>query len=227
MKKIFYVALLGVVALATSCVSQHNVNRAYTPLKPDVVRLNVTMADYEYLGEVTMEVVYKRYGLVKKVLTINGENYDPRYYTQTQIDFTKRIKMSKWMKRACHKIVDTYPTADYIVPVSSRTEFEHMMGGKNIKETMTVKVFALKNHAIKNNTQEIEAIKAQLKAENQKVEAENAQLKTLLQKAQEELAENERKAVQFGNLQTLLQQAQKELELQKSINAAGSKETKR
>lgn len=144
MKKVLYAALLTVMVMATGCVSQHNVNRAYNQLRPNYIRLDVTMDDYQYLGDVTMEVVYKNYGLWKKVLTINGVNYDPRYYTKTKIAFPKHICMSKWMRRACYKIVDTYPEADYIVPASSRKEYEHMMGGRNIKETLNVKVFKLK-----------------------------------------------------------------------------------
>jgi len=145
MKKVLYTALLTVVmVMATGCVSQHNVNRAYNQMKPNYIRLDVTMADYQYLGDVTMEVVYKDYGLWKKVLTINGVKYDPRFYTKTSIAFPEKIKLSKWMERACYKVVDTYPNADYVVPSSSRKEYEHMLAGRNIKETLTVKVFELK-----------------------------------------------------------------------------------
>ncbi|MCQ2347944.1 MAG: hypothetical protein MJZ65_02015 [Paludibacteraceae bacterium] len=187
MKKVVYLALVAVMALATSCVSQHNVNRAYTPAKPDIVRMNVTMADYDYLGDVTMEVTYKRYGLITKVLTINGDAYDPRNYTVTNIDFTNRIAMSKWMRQACYKVVETYPNADYIMPVSARNEYEHMFGGRNVKEILTVKVFALKKKSVTEKAAEMEAFKAQMEAKHNNVAAENAQLKAQLQKVQEEL----------------------------------------
>lgn len=186
MKKVIYIALMAVLVL-TSCVSQHNVNRAYAPLKPDYVRLDVTMADYEYLGDVTMEVVYKHYGLWRKVLTINGENYDPRYYSKTQLDFTKRVKMSSLMKKACYKVVETYPQADYIVPATAKKEYEHMFAGRNIKETLTVKVFALKTKSNAAISEEIEQLKTQMQADLNKVQNENNQLKTQLQKTQEEL----------------------------------------
>lgn len=155
MKKVIYIALMAVLVL-TSCVSQHNVNRAYAPFKPDQVRLNVTMADYEYLGDVTMEVVYKHYGLWRKVLTINGVKYDPRYYSKTQLDFTKRIKMSPLMKKACYKVIEMYPQADYIVPATAKKEYEHMFAGRNIKETLTVKVFALKTKSNSAINKEVE-----------------------------------------------------------------------
>lgn len=186
MKKVIYIALMAVLVL-TSCVSQHNVNRAYSPLKPDYVRLDVTMADYEYLGDVTMEVVYKHYGLWRKVLTINGENYDPRYYSKTQLDFTKRVKMSSLMKKACYKVVETYPQADYIVPATAKKEYEHMFAGRNIKETLTVKVFALRTKSNAVISEEIEQLKTQMQANLNKVQNENNQLKTQLQKTQEEL----------------------------------------
>lgn len=187
MKKIVYIALITVMALATSCVSQHNVNRAYSPLKPDYVRLDVTMADYEYLGDVTMEVVYKHYGLWRKVLTINGENYDPRYYSKTQLDFTKRVKMSSLMKKACYKVVETYPQANYIVPATAKKEYEHMFAGRNIKETFTVKVFALRTKSTAVQNEEMAQLKSQMEAACSKVQNENEQLKAQLQKTQEEL----------------------------------------
>ncbi len=144
MKKLLYTSLFALMLLATGCVSQHNVNRSYNQMKPDFIRLDVSMNDYIFLGEVTMEVIYKDYGLWRKIVSINGENYDPRNYTLTTITFPKNISMSRLMTKACYKIVDTYPNADYVVPASSRKEFEHMLAGRNIKETLTVKVFALK-----------------------------------------------------------------------------------
>jgi len=188
MKKVIFSALITLMVLATSCVSQHNVNRAYTPMKPDIVRLDVTMADYEYLGDVTMEVVYKHYGLWRKVISINGVKYDPRYYTMTTIDFTKNIKMSNLMRKACYKIVDTYPNADYIVASSSRKEYQHMLAGRNIKETMTVKVFALRGKTeAKQAEEQLNAVKAQMAAEKAQMAAENSMLKADLQKAQDEI----------------------------------------
>lgn len=144
MKKLLYISLFTIMFLATGCVSQHNVNSSYNQMKPDYIRLDVTMDDYQYLGDVTMEVVYKNYGLWKKIVTINGESYNPRYYTLTAINFPKSISMSSVMRKACYKIVETYPNADYVVPASSRVEYEHMLAARNVKETLTVKVFALK-----------------------------------------------------------------------------------
>jgi len=178
---------MTLMVLATSCVSQHNVNRAYAPMKPDYVRLDMTMADYEYLGDVTMEVVYKHYGLWRKVLTINGVPYDPRYYTKTDIDFTKTVKMSGLMRKASYKIVEMYPNADYIVPASSRKEYEHMLAGRNIKETMTVKVFGLRTKSLAEQQAEIDAFKAKVNAEKEQIVMENAQLRAQLIKCQDEV----------------------------------------
>jgi len=178
---------MTLMVLATSCVSQHNVNRAYAPMKPDYVRLDMTMADYEYLGDVTMEVVYKHYGLWRKVLTINGVPYDPRYYTKTDIDFTKTVKMSGLMRKASYKIVEMYPNADYIVPASSRKEYEHMLAGRNIKETMTVKVFGMRTKSLAEQQAEIDAFKAKVNAEKEQIVMENAQLRAQLIKCQDEV----------------------------------------
>lgn len=145
MKKYIIMLLTTVVAL-TSCVSQHEVSRKYsTPFRPDVVRLDMTMDDYEYLGQVTVEVEYKTYlGIFKKMVSINGEPYTPRSYRLSQLNLYPSANYTAFRK-ALYKVTDEYPMADYIVPASRSKHVEHMVGGRIIKEQMTVKVFAIRN----------------------------------------------------------------------------------
>ena len=44
-QRILLPVLLLIAVIGTSCVSQHNVERNYSDLKPDVVRLELTMDD--------------------------------------------------------------------------------------------------------------------------------------------------------------------------------------
>lgn len=198
MKRLTHILLIAAVTLlVTSCVSQHSVNRTYAPLTPDVVRLNVTMEDYVYLGEQTVEVTYKTYlGIFRKVLTINGEDYNPRYYRSTYLALNRSVRVNSIMRKALYKVADTYPGADYIMPVTHDIEVKHMLGGRITKETMTIKVFAL------NKTSEVAKQQQALEQKDNAIqaqEAENAQLKARIQALQEELNAAQRSATQRNN----------------------------
>lgn len=146
MKKYLYIIVATLSLLMTSCVSQREVNRNYSsPFRPNVIRLDMTMDDYEYLGQVTVEVEYKLYlGIFKKNLTINGENYNPRQFRVTNLNLYPYSNTSVFRK-ALYKVVDLYPNADYIVLASKQKEIQHMFGGRIVKETMTVKVFSVRS----------------------------------------------------------------------------------
>ena len=183
MKKYITVLALGMALLFPSCVSQHKTLRHYTPFTPDVVRLNMTMHDYRYLGEVTMEVTYKTYlGSIGKVLTINGEAYNPRYYRSTQILWDERVPMSSVMRKALYKVTDTYENADYILPVKQEKTYDHMIGGRIVKETLTVKVFALQ----KRSQAEMDAENERLAEEHRKaIERKDKEVSEIQQQMQD------------------------------------------
>ena len=111
-KRIIIPILLFIAVIGTSCVSQHNVERNYSELRPDMVRLYMTMDDYQYLGDVTIDIEYKTYlGIFRKILTVNGQPYDPRFYHNTKISFTHKIKLGL-LKKSLYKVAETYPEAD-------------------------------------------------------------------------------------------------------------------
>ncbi len=136
--------LMLVLLMLTSCVSQHTINRH--SYRPDVVHLKMTMDDYEYMGDVTVEAEYKIYlGIFRKVLTINGEPYSPRYRSYTRLTIDPRIRTPHFINRALYKVLDTYPDADYIIPGAYKKVVDHMLGGRIVKEQQTLKVYRLKN----------------------------------------------------------------------------------
>lgn len=140
-KHLFF--LLVALAGMSSCVSHSSLNRTY--FKPDEVRLEMSMQDLEYVGQVTVETEYKRYfGMFTKILTVNGEAYDQRTYTVSRLAVQPDVRSSKYIKKALYKVVDTYPDADYTIPTFYKKEVEHMFGGRIIKESMTIKVYRLK-----------------------------------------------------------------------------------
>lgn len=139
-RHILYLFLCGIAFFATSCVSQKDITTySYQPSKV----LRIEMSDLTYLGDVNVEVVYKKYGIVTKIYTVNGKAYDPRFFTETKIA-TSSSSYSSYLSKALYKVQETYPEAEYIIPISKKEQVEYMNGGRIIKETMTVKAYKLK-----------------------------------------------------------------------------------
>lgn len=179
-KRIIIPILLFIAAIGTSCVSQHNVERNYSELRPDIVRLYMTMDDYQYLGDVTIDIEYKTYlGIFRKILTVNGEPYNPRYYHNTKISFTHKIKLGL-LKKSLYKVAETYPDADYLMPVSFNDIVEHMPGGRIHKQKMIIKAYAVSKVSSKETEE-------QHKAEVEALTGQNAALQTELDAAKQEL----------------------------------------
>ena len=66
------VILLFMAVIGTSCVSQKKIDKNFAGFRPNVTRLELTMDDYQYLGDVTIEVEYKTYLGIPKIYTVNG-----------------------------------------------------------------------------------------------------------------------------------------------------------
>jgi hypothetical protein len=169
------------------------VERNYSEFKPDQVRLYMTMADYQYLGDVTVDVEYTTYlGIFRKIKTVNGEPYDPRFYHVTNIGFRGNINRKLGaLKKALYKVTETYPNADYIMPASYNDVVEHMFGGRTHKRSMVVKVYAVDKQSAEASQQqhenELKAVEQQKAALQQQVSELSAELKNTkdeLEKAQ-------------------------------------------
>ena len=143
LKNYIILCAFGVLALMTSCVSQEQMNATY--FKPNVVRLEMSMQDMVYLGDVTVDVEYKRYlGVFVKILKVNGEDYNPRYQKKASLTLTPKVSNDRYLNKALYKVQEVYPNADYIIPVSKSETRDLMFGGRIVHEQMRVKVYKLK-----------------------------------------------------------------------------------
>ena len=201
-QRILLPILLLVAVIGTSCVSQHNVEKNYSEFRPDQVRLYLTMNDYQYLGDVTIDVEYKTYfGIFRKILTVNGEPYNPRFYHNTQISFGHKVRLGI-LKKALYKVPETYPNADYIMPASFNDIVEHMPAGRIHHKTMTLKVYQIAKKSV------VEA-EAEQKAAQQAFDQKNAALQAQVNTLQQELQATK--------------QALEKAELEAQINARNNK----
>ena len=109
--------IIAVVLLSASCVSQRRISTEAAAFRPNQVRLDLTMQDYQYLGEVTVSAEYTRYlGIFVKIRSINDVPYDPRNTTYTTINMSSKFYVSRYLHQALYQVTTQYPGADYIIP---------------------------------------------------------------------------------------------------------------
>lgn len=145
MKRILkYVLCALIVGIMSACsVGQYSSNTVRTAdFTPGIVKLDLTMNDFEFQGEVKVEVEYRTYFNVLNVYeTINGETYNRRVSRSVRFAGDKGIRLSLPIQKATYKVIDTYPTADYYVPVFTDKQIERMFMGSRAKEVVTFKVY--------------------------------------------------------------------------------------
>lgn len=135
--------LIVLTLCLTSCISEHRINRTY--FRPDDVRLEMSMSDFEYLGKTTIDVEYKTYfGIFRKILSINGIPYNHRYHSETRVKTDPKIRVGSVMRRGMYKVIEDYPDADYVIPTQQQQNYEHMFMGRVVHKKLTVKVYKLR-----------------------------------------------------------------------------------
>lgn len=136
-----------VIGLMSSCgVGQFSSNTVRTAdFTPGIVKLDLTMNDFEFLGEVKVEVEYRTYfNAINVYETINGEAYNRRISRFVHFAGVKGIRLSLPIQKATYKVIDKYPDADYYVPVFTDKQMEKMFLGCHTKEVVTFKVYKQK-----------------------------------------------------------------------------------
>ncbi len=113
--------------------------------KPDVVRLDIDMADFELLGDVEISVEYRSYlGFITSIDKVNGEVYD-RHSKQllnvSHLSFKYEGKLSK----SLYKVIETYPDADYIMPLYTKTTRKNLFLGSSVTKTAKFKAYKFKH----------------------------------------------------------------------------------
>lgn len=151
MKKYIPLLIIGFALVCTSCTLTRKTVPA-TSFTPDIVRLELTMDQFEYLGETDISVTYRVYlGIFYKLDAINDIKYEHR--------FAHEIKKAKFygnhnlshalrscaMKQAAYKLIEEFPNADYYIPVNHLKKSFRVFGGKFVTETMRIKAYKFKN----------------------------------------------------------------------------------
>lgn len=142
MKIYRYILIAFVLVVLSSCSVTSN--RMYAP---DSTRLNLTMADLEYLGEAEISVEYRTYfGFFSVIDQINGIPYDGKEIKTVRIGDKRDISLRLYSKlnRAQYKLLDEFPDAEYFVVVNQTKSTERMFLGSYVNVKAKVRAYSLK-----------------------------------------------------------------------------------
>jgi len=148
MKKFTILLIIGFALFATSCtLGKFSYKTApATSFTPQIVRLDLTMDQFEYLGETEISVTSKTYFcMFRKIESINGLPKELRNKKITVFYGNKDIPVNGIMKRAAYKVIEDFPNADYYVPVSYQEEVNRMFLGNTKTIKMKIKAYKFKN----------------------------------------------------------------------------------
>jgi len=151
MKKYIVLLIIGFALVCASCTLTRKTVPA-TSFTPDIVRLELTMDQFQYLGETEISTTYRIYlGVFYKLDAINEVKHERRaaydikkatFYGNH--DLTCALKKCS-MKQAAYKLVEEFPNADYFIPVNHQKKTFRVFGGKYVTETIKVKAYKFKN----------------------------------------------------------------------------------
>ena len=116
MKKYIVLSVIGFTLLCTSCTLGRFTYKTApaTSFTPGIVKLELTMDQFEYLGETEISVSQKTYmGIFTKLDSINGIPKDIRNKKFTKFYGNQDIPVTGILQRAAYKVIEDFPDADY------------------------------------------------------------------------------------------------------------------
>ena len=148
MKLLKYKMLLLIVVtlLITSCTKTSSDIRTAS-FMPTRVELQQTMENYEFLGDVDVDVDYSRYLFFFNIVhTINGK---PASKDRDVLIFHGKknipITFDRQLRRAIYKALKEFPDADILMPVLITKQVGYMFLRAKIKKTAKIKAYKLKH----------------------------------------------------------------------------------
>jgi len=147
--KIHILSIIVFVSLLTSCgVSTNKLMRTGT-FMPNDVRLNMTLDDFQYLGDADVTAEYSKYfGFITVFKLINGKEVARRNQSIVNLEgngsFTLPLMLNKKLRRAMFDVHIKYPSADFLIPVYIITEKQGMFLGSIVKQKIKVKAYKIK-----------------------------------------------------------------------------------
>ena len=132
------------VALSiSSCSNYYTYNsKRTTSLTPDFVRLDVSLSDFEYLGQTEISVQTRKYlGVIQVIDSINNRLYNYRDVRLTNLQGKGDIRLSGEMRRAAYKVIDEFPEATYYIISSDYAQVNRLFLGRRVNRRMEIQAF--------------------------------------------------------------------------------------
>jgi hypothetical protein len=143
-----YICTVAAIAfLLSSCAGSRSVTKmSSTSTTPDIVRLEMTLDDYEFLGETEIEVEFHKYfGLFNYVNTINGAAVTARNQSFVYLRGKTPVNLgSPLLNRALIKAYKAYPDADFLMPSMTAMEIEQLFLGRKVKMSAKIKSYKIR-----------------------------------------------------------------------------------
>lgn len=148
MKRLFrpLVFSIPVIMILASCASINTYRSGRTTsFLPEMVKMDLTPADVELMGEMDISVNYSQYLLFIKIFELINEKEVSARTVNSMVMYGKRnLPMSPDLYRALYDVYVKYPDADFTVPVYVIEEQQNLFMGKKIKKTARIKVYKMK-----------------------------------------------------------------------------------
>lgn len=141
-----FIAIIISVITLSSCGNYYTSSvKRTTSFTPNVVRLNLDIDDFEYLGKTEISVTYRKYlGLFKVIDSVNNRPYNYRDQKFLRLSGKSDIKLNAEMNKAVYKVIDEYPDATYYIVVNDYQRVHRMFLGKLTLRTMEIQAFKYK-----------------------------------------------------------------------------------
>lgn len=142
--------LVITVFTLSSCSNYYTFSKKRSAsLTPNLVQLNINMADFEYLGKTEISVQSREYlGFIQVIDSINNRAYNYRDVRFTELVGPRDIKLSGEMRRAAYKVIDEFPEATYYIVSNDYQQIHRMFLGKQTIRRMEIQAYKYK---IENN----------------------------------------------------------------------------
>ena len=139
------IPVLLFVLLLSSCKNVTHTTRrgAFIP-DVDIVRLNLSLNDFEIVGETEITVSYHKYlGVIIVMDKVNGAKYDPYNLYKTTIKDVS-FGISSQLDKAASKIINDLPNATYYHIVYKQKKEVSLILGKEIEEKALIRAYNIK-----------------------------------------------------------------------------------
>ncbi|MCK4919401.1 MAG: hypothetical protein KAS71_00055 [Bacteroidales bacterium] len=139
--------LLIIISIAfTSCTSSRTMKISRTAsFYPDLVRMDISTSDLEFIGEKEISISISRYfGVIRIFEAINDKEVTNRMVNQVILLGDQNLPLGPALRRALYDVYIEFPDADFMIPSYVIEERENLFLGRKVMQKALIKAYKLK-----------------------------------------------------------------------------------